>query len=336
MQHVAKPTGVTSADELEAVVPSDESGFRRAQTTLSDADRGSVASLPPQTKDKASLTVLNGPARGVIIPLGVSCVTIGRADEGTDVVIPEPSLSRVHARIRCARWPGGNQYFIEDAGSTNGTYVGKERITRPTPLVDGARIALGRRTFLRFGVQDSLEQEALLSVHESALNDALTGVSNRGVFDQRMQSELAFARRHRTRVSLIMLDVDHFKRFNDDHGHLAGDAALKQVARLLRQRLRADDLLCRYGGEEFAVVLRDATSAECEWLAEDLRRTLEESPLPWSERELPLTASLGLAHYDGRGEISAAELVAVADAALYRAKHLGRNRWVDAGIVAGA
>jgi diguanylate cyclase (GGDEF)-like protein len=318
--------------EVEELTATDESGFRRAQTTLSDRDRPSIVSLPPSKKDRALLTVLNGPSRGVIVALSERAVTLGRSDE-SDVVIPEPSLSRVHARIHCARWPGGNQYFIEDAGSTNGTYVGRERIERSVMLNDGDRIGLGRRTFLRFGIQDRLEHEALLQVHDSALHDGLTGLSNRSVFDERLNSELAYAQRHRSAVSLIMIDVDHFKRFNDEYGHQAGDAALRHVARVMKRELRAEDLLARYGGEEFAVVLRDATPPEAQLIAERIRADIAGSPLHWGARALAVTASLGIAHYNGAIAPSPTDLIALADRALYCAKDQGRDRWVDAGAL---
>ncbi len=317
----------------EEATATDDSGFRRAQKTLSDTDRSSLSSLPPSKKDLATLTVLNGPARGVIIQLDRPSLVIGRSADDADVVIPEPSLSRAHARIRRVKWPAGTQYIIEDLGSTNGTFVGRSRIERPTLLDDGVRVGLGRRTFLRFGVQDMLEQEALLQVHRSALHDALTGVSNRGVFEQRMHSEMAYARRHRSRVTLIMVDVDHFKRFNDSYGHQAGDAALRHVASVMQRELRPEDLLARYGGEEFAIVLRDASTSEAQWVAERIRSRLEKNAVYWGTMELPISASFGLAHYDGTGALTSAELVSVADGALYRAKARGRNCWVDAGIV---
>ncbi len=318
---------------IEEQTASDSSGFRRAQTTLNDCDRPSVASLPPSTRDRAVLTVLNGPARGVIVALDSNSVTIGRSAEQAQVVIPEPSLSRAHAQVRCMQWPGGNQFFIEDMGSTNGTYVNRKLISRTTLLTDGARIALGRRTFLRFSIQDRLEQEALLRVHESALHDALTGVSNRSVFEERMQSELAYAKRHKCRVTLIMVDVDHFKHFNDAYGHQAGDAGLRFVAKRLKACLRPEDLLARYGGEEFAVVLSDASIVEACEIVESMRLALCEQPLVWGEQSLSVTASFGIAHYDGHGDLVSGDLVAVADAALYQAKRGGRNRWVDAGVV---
>ncbi len=320
-------------EPIEEPTATDASGFRRAQATLNDCDRSSVTSLPPSARDRAVLTVLNGPARGVIVALDSNSVTIGRSADYSSVVIPEPSLSRAHAQIRCMQWPGGNQFFIEDLGSTNGTFVNRNRVTRTTLLTDGARIALGRRTFLRFSIQDRLEQEALIRVHESALHDALTGVSNRSVFEERMQSELAYAKRHKCRVTLIMVDVDHFKGFNDQHGHQAGDAALRFVAKRMKACLRPEDLLARYGGEEFVIVLRDASIVEASELVESVRLAIAEQPFVWGEQSLSVTASFGMAHYDGYGELVSGDLVAVADAALYRAKRAGRNRSIDAGIV---
>jgi len=171
----------------------------------------------------------------------------------------------------------------------------------------------------------------VLRVHDSALRDALTGVHNRSVFEDRLRSETAFSERHQRPLVLMMIDVDHFKDFNDEHGHQAGDAALKLVAETMSRQLRVEDLLARYGGEEFAVLMRDVSPDRAARVAERVRRSVERSSLSWKGTPLSMSVSVGLAHLSGTRRASSSDLVRCADAALYEAKSGGRNRVVDGG-----
>ncbi len=305
--------------------------FRTALPTLVD-DRPSVASMPPAHKDRVMITVLSGPAQGTVAQLDKPSMTLGRSQEA-DIVIPDPSLSRIHARIRAVLGAHGTRYLLEDAGSTNGTFLGTDRIWQAHELEDGSRIGLGRRTFLRFSIQDQLEADALLRVHDSALRDALTGVHNRSVFDDRIRAECAFTERHKRVLTLMMIDVDHFKRFNDTHGHQAGDAALKLVAETMQRELRVEDLLARYGGEEFSVLIRDTSADRARGVAERIRKSVARLVLEWDGEKLSVSVSIGMAHFLGGKHARAADLVRHADAALYEAKDGGRNCVVDGGEV---
>jgi len=155
-----------------------------------------------------------------------------------------------------------------------------------------------------------------------SLKDPLTGLGNRRAFDEALEIELARARRYDQPLGLVMLDVDHFKRFNDTHGHQAGDRALAAVGTVLRHRGRREDRACRVGGEEFAVLLPGADGTAAAEVAERLRRAVEALDLP----EGPVTVSLGST--STRGAMRAHDLVADADARLYAAKARGRNRVV--------
>ena len=161
-------------------------------------------------------------------------------------------------------------------------------------------------------------------VKDNSVKDALTGCFTRshalGVID----AELRRARRSQTPVSVIMFDLDHFKDVNDRYGHLCGDAVLNTVGKRMREVLRGSDLKCRYGGEEFLVVLPETPLHGARRVAETLRREIAERPIPWSGEGLTVTASFGLAQ-TMPGEVNVQAVITRADQALYRAKDDGRN-----------
>ncbi len=163
-----------------------------------------------------------------------------------------------------------------------------------------------------------------------AVTDGLTGVYNYRYFRQYLAQEIRRAERHQLAVSLAMLDIDFFKRFNDAHGHLAGDEVLRIVARLMKGHTRAIDVVARYGGEEFAIILPETNKAEARIVAEKVRRLVENFPFPQSNRksQVHLTVSVGVATFNDDAR-SADSLIHVADQRLYRAKAEGRNRVVD-------
>lgn len=166
-------------------------------------------------------------------------------------------------------------------------------------------------------------------LYESSIRDPLTGVHNRRYFDSRLQEELAFARRHDAVVGLILLDVDHFKKVNDQHGHPVGDQVLVAVAGVFSQSVRREDLVARIGGEEFAVLVRGVGIEGLRALADRLRRATEDHSIERSGGTLSVTVSAGCATVHGE-TADAAHLVGAADARLYEAKRAGRNRVVAA------
>jgi diguanylate cyclase (GGDEF)-like protein len=162
---------------------------------------------------------------------------------------------------------------------------------------------------------------------ELAYVDGLTGIFNRRYFEMRIAEELERAVRFMGRMSVIMVDIDHFKRLNDEFGHLLGDEVLRGVSTILKQHLRKVDMVSRYGGEEFAIIIPETTGANALVVAEKLRRQIESHPFPGVPR--PVTISCGVADYPSHGNIRD-ELVAAADGALYQAKQAGRNRVIAA------
>jgi two-component system, cell cycle response regulator len=171
----------------------------------------------------------------------------------------------------------------------------------------------------------------------AGLTDALTGVNNRRFFDQRLPEEIARAWRSQSPLSLLLMDIDHFKAINDAHGHLSGDRALQAVAALIRQQLRAIDVVARYGGEEFAVLLAGADGVAAVEVAERIRRCVAAQRFTIEDHHtLALSLSTGVASLDltssDRQDIATAGtgLIEAADRALYEAKRDGRNRVVCA------
>ncbi len=165
-------------------------------------------------------------------------------------------------------------------------------------------------------------------VKQLAYIDGLTGIYNRRCFEMRIGEELERASRFQSRMAVIMIDIDHFKKLNDDFGHLIGDDVLRGVAAILRQQLRKLDVVCRFGGEEFAIVLPETSGENAAAVAEKLRRHFENHRFPGVPR--PVTISCGVADYPSQGA-TRDEVMAASDAALFIAKRTGRNRVVSAG-----
>ena len=163
-------------------------------------------------------------------------------------------------------------------------------------------------------------------LREQAVRDPLTGLFNRQYLDETLMREIRRDRRRRAPFSLVMLDIDHFKVFNDTYGHAAGDEVLKELGKLLRDTVRASDIACRYGGEEFVVVLLDADLAAALPTVERICLDIKRKQCIYRGQELPgITVSAGLAQYPMHGT-SAEELLRAADEALYAAKNAGRDR----------
>lgn len=165
-------------------------------------------------------------------------------------------------------------------------------------------------------------------LYESSVKDPMTQVFNRQYFDAQITSELSFALRHATELSLLIVDIDFFKKVNDSYGHLAGDAVLRSVAEVLQGQLRTEDTLARYGGEEFVVLLRGITLADSIRAAERLRTAVERAVIQHGTQHIPITLSIGCASVASCKEPSPEVLIEAADQRLYSAKRNGRNRVV--------
>lgn len=275
---------------------------------------------PPAEKNRAYLVVVAGARVGEVFGLD-SNLTVGRGGDA-DVRIQDVGISRKHACLAIA----SGQVFVEDLGSTNGTFVNGARLHKRHLLKDGDKLQFGTATILRFAYQDETDEEFQRKMFESASRDGLTGTFNKRYFTERLASEFSYARRHNSALSLVIFDIDHFKAVNDTHGHLAGDHILSALASVVTPAIRGEDVFARYGGEEFAILSRSAESPAAVALGQRLRKTVEESTFVSDGKPLRVTISVGvatLAHVDAQ---SADDLIAAADDALYRAKDNGRNR----------
>jgi two-component system cell cycle response regulator len=240
--------------------------------------------------------------------------------------IEDDSISRFHAEISAQ----DGAFFITDLASKNGTFVNDERVTS-AELRDGSRVRLGTRVAFRFSVMEEDEQRALSSLQDLGHCDPLTRVYNRRHLEQHLSAEFAFAERHSSAISLILIDLDRFKQVNDQHGHPAGDLVLERVAELMSAQIRVEDMLARYGGEEFIIVLRETSIAGAEVLAERIRRAVEEAPIEiGGGQALRVTLSAGCASLACSAGSTPDELVQLADRRLYLAKQQGRNRVMGA------
>jgi two-component system, cell cycle response regulator len=279
---------------------------------------------PEENDDRRAcpcLVVLSGPELGRVLRVEEGDAVIGRS-ASCSLRVDDPGISRRHARvIRVA-----DAVAIEDLESSNGTLVNGDRVTDRRVLEDGDKLRLGALTTLKFTYQDQLDERFQSQMLDAALRDGLTQAFNRRYLLERLEAELAHARRHRTGLGLILLDLDHFKRVNDEHGHPAGDEVLNGLTRVAWATVRTEDVFARYGGEEFAVLSRGADLESTVVLAERLRAAVEGTPFEASGQVLRVTVSCGAVSFPEAPAASPDALIAAADAALYEAKRTGRNR----------
>ena len=281
----------------------------------------------PSRADRAVLVRMEGVEAGRVYSLGLDVATLGRHPE-SELVIDDGGISRHHAKLR---WEAGT-HVVEDLGSRNGTFVQGQKISR-AQLSDGDLLQLGPKVGLRYSLVDDLQETLLKRLYDSSNRDALTGAYNRKHYTDRLASEVAYGERHKTDVSLIMLDIDHFKRVNDTYGHPAGDALLKQVSMTVLRQLRTEDVFARIGGEEFVVILRGIPLVGAARLAERLRATVAALPAMYGGRAIPVTVSLGCVSLAEIKGADCTEMALVADKRLYCAKESGRNRVVAKGFL---
>jgi len=289
------------------------------------ADGQEVQKPGSRDRDRAYLIVLAGSAVGEMYKITKDETTIGRGSQA-DIQVIDEGISRRHASIRLS----GETVVVADLGSTNGTFLNGEKVTTHA-LRDGDKIQVGSTTILKFTFHDSLDENFQRQMYESALRDGLTKAFNKKYFLERLESEFAYALRHNSPLSLVMFDIDFFKKINDTHGHLAGDYALVSLSNLITATIRKEDVFARYGGEEFAVICRGVDLAGAQQFGERIRSKVETLDTNYSGIDLKMTVSVGVAAVTDVGMRDMLELIGHADDALYQAKRQGRNRVIIAG-----
>ena len=302
---------------------SSEKSEATTQLTI-QLDRDTLNMMKEEAREsmKPSLVVVQGVDRGDAFTIESTPLVLGRGDI-CDYIIRDDGISRKHAQIV---EQANGRYIIEDLNSTNGIFIGQKRVKRHL-LDEGDKVLLGRRTILKFVYQDAVDQRYQKQMYESAVKDGLTGVYNRKHFNERIQSELSFALRHKSSLSLLIFDLDHFKKVNDTFGHQVGDKVLTEVAEKIQFTLREEDFFARYGGEEFAVLARDIDDIGARALGDRIRQIVQDMRITNEIGvRVPVTLSIGIATVTDGLKVSTEEMIKCADDNLYRAKENGRNR----------
>ena len=281
------------------------------------------APLAPEggKRDRAYLVVLAGASVGEMYKIEGEKTVIGRGQKA-QIRLLDDGISREHAQLVILN----DRVVLQDLGSTNGTYCNGLKVEANKELVDGDKILVGSTTILKFTYHDNLDEIFQKQMYESALRDGLTKAFNKKYFTDRLESEFTFATRHVAPLTLVLFDIDHFKKVNDTHGHQAGDYVLSEISSLLTGLLRAEDVFARYGGEEFAVICRGSDVMQGQIVAERMRKAVEVNKFVFEGTHIPLTISIGVAGLPDPAVKDAAELVSLADQSLYKSKHGGRNR----------
>jgi diguanylate cyclase (GGDEF)-like protein len=246
---------------------------------------------------------------------------VGRGPEN-NIVLEGDSVSRRHAHFE----QRGASWIAVDDNSTNGTYVNDEPISRELGLTNGDRVKVGPTIFKYLSGQD-VEAQYHEEIYRMTIIDGLTQAHVKRYLLEALEKELIRARRHERELAFLMFDIDHFKKINDFHGHLAGDHVLKELARIVQGRIRRDEVFARYGGEEFAILLPETTLDGARQLAEGLREKVAEARFTFQNELIPVTISVGVAKLEEAHKTSL-DLIKTADEHLYEAKRGGRNRVV--------
>lgn len=267
----------------------------------------------------ACLIQYSGDTLGRRYELAAQAMVIGRG-AAADLVVADSSVSREHAKCILA----GDVVEIEDLGSSNGTYINNQRVTHRTALRDGDIVRLGA-VHLKYFAQDSIENVFHDKIYRRATIDAGTQVFNKQYLLESLETAFAYSRANARPLSLIYFDLDFFKRVNDTHGHSCGDYILHECAQLAKSCLRGEDVLGRYGGEEFVVVLPNCDARLAGALAERIRKTIEARRFVYAGAQIHQTISMGVSEInDALGTPQA--LLDDADRKLYQSKNGGRNR----------
>ncbi|KFA92855.1 GGDEF domain-containing protein [Archangium violaceum] len=281
----------------------------------------SIKELATPVEAECCIVQIHGPELGKKYALQETEFTIGR-EEGNHIVVDLDNVSRRHAMI--IRKQG--RMLVKDLGSTNGTYLNDQEVTQETVLRSGDLIKVGGSIF-KFLTGDNVELQYHETIYTLTIVDGLTGVNNKRYFLEYLEREMGRCHRYGRPLTLMMFDIDFFKKINDVHGHLAGDYVLRELSQTIKRMVRKEQCFARYGGEEFALVVPEDGLEKARIFAEKIRQTIEKKQFVFENQEIPVTLSLGVADMTP-DMVEPLQFIKVADANLYKAKKTGRNRVV--------
>lgn len=269
-----------------------------------------------------SVTTISGPRTGLSFQIEPnSSMTLGRSPE-SGVQIVDTGISRDHILMKF----DGISVIVQDLHSANGTYVNGKRLTGKIEIKNGDQVSIGVSTVLKFSLDNQLDAEYKDYVEEQLSKDTLTSAYNRKAFAHFLNSAYIAAKRDFSPICLFMIDVDNFKTINDSYGHQIGDKILKHIAEKLIQTVRSADIVCRYGGDEFAIVCPNIDSLRGLQLAEQVRCNIENMSFKVSGKRLKTTLSIGVSNFPDNDIKCVSQFIAYADKAMYKAKRKGRNQ----------
>ncbi len=287
-----------------------------------------VETTPSETSTPSPLyfIMLMGGIPGAMLQLSAAGTRIGRAADNS-LQLPDASISRYHAMLGQDET---GQLRLTDLGSTNGTFVNGKRLPdrTPVPLKDGDRVQFGTSIVVKFVRPDPCEERFQHEMFERSVRDSLTGLYNRGYFLSEVGLLSSRSALHGLGLAILMVDVDHFKRINDTFGHDTGDRVLREVANILRSSMRGDDLVARFGGEEFVAALPVAAPDLAAERAERIRANLADRQIMVGGKTICMTASIGVSYAPAGRPHSVMAMISAADRGLYQAKSSGRDRVV--------
>ncbi|MFL5346072.1 MAG: diguanylate cyclase [Hyalangium sp.] len=276
---------------------------------------------PSAVNRDCCLVQIHGPELGKKYVLDDREYTIGR-DENNQIVVDLDNVSRRHARI----FGSHDRMFVEDLKSTNGTFLNDQEVLGAQPLRSGDLVKVGGSIF-KFLDGANIETQYHETIYTLTIADGLTGINNKRFFLEYLEREMGRSHRYHRALSLMMFDIDHFKKINDVHGHLAGDYVLRELAQSIKRLVRREQCFARYGGEEFALVMPEDGPDKARLFAEKIRKMIEEKTFIFEDKEIPVTVSIGVAEME-HDMTEPTQFIKVADANLYKAKKSGRNRVV--------
>jgi diguanylate cyclase (GGDEF)-like protein len=284
---------------------------------------------PKRGSQQAYLLLLQGEAPSRIFRLANVDTIIGRSGNA-DIVLQDTAISREHCMV--TRLPNGT-VRLRDLGSTNGTFLRGERVSEVI-LREGDKFQLATNTILKFTYEEVLIEQFQGALYEAAIRDTLTQIYNKRVLLEQLRLEFVYYQRHKRPLSVCLLNIDHFKHVNESWGYQAGDRLLIAVSKFIAGTIRAVDVFARYGGEQFAIILRETSPEQAKAFGERLRSAMETEQFAVLDRNgdpqtMQLTGSLGIATVMDGNYRSPEELIESATAALAEAKDGGRNRVVQ-------